>query len=146
MTHEGPTTEDGPWADGFYGRCGMEFEQQFIDHLKRELPDLGWNCAILEDRQVIPRHISECLVWMCFHHDDCSIAKTQVGDYEVSTAFLITSVGKDEDTPLHFEIMIFGPDRSDTYGRYATQDEAEQAHERAVQQAKNLDWNRRHGR
>lgn len=120
-------------------------EQEFIDYLKENIPDFGWPTAILEDGIVKPVHIGEALVWQINNKDKMTVAKTDVGELEVSTVFFTSSFTGQHRPALHFETMIFGKEHTSTFGRWETLEAAKAGHEHAVHQAQNLEWNRTHG-
>jgi hypothetical protein len=119
-------------------------EQQFVDYLKENIPDFGWPVAILEDGVVKTVHIGEALVWQINNKDKMTVAKTDVGEFEVSTVFFTSSFTGRHEPARHFETMIFGKEKTLTFGRWETLEEAKAGHERACTQAQNLEWNRRH--
>lgn len=79
--------------------------------------------------------------WGAFKSDfnaNCRVAETFVGDLRVSTVFLGTDCSHGFGTvPVVFETMIFGPDRTDGFDRYATWDEAVAGHEACVRSLTN---------
>lgn len=60
------------------------------------------------------------------------VAKTTVGDANVSTVFLGLDNSWDGGTPVLFETMVFGGPYSEDQWRYCTWDEAVAGHERIV--------------
>jgi hypothetical protein len=61
------------------------------------------------------------------------VAKTTVGQYEVSTVWLGMNHQYDEGPPLIFETMIFGGDRDgELWNRYPTETHAIVGHDQAV--------------
>ena len=64
---------------------------------------------------------------------DRVIAKTQVGEAEVSTVFLGIDHSHDGDVPILFETMIFEGPHDNSTQRYATRADAALGHQRAVE-------------
>jgi hypothetical protein len=61
-----------------------------------------------------------------------SVAKTTVGDADVSTVWLGLDHRFGSGPPLIFETMIFGGERDQGQWRYSTEEEALAGHERVV--------------
>lgn len=59
------------------------------------------------------------------------VAKTSIGDLQVSTVFLAIDHQFDQGPPILFETMVFGGD-DDMQTRYHTWEEAERGHEAIV--------------
>ncbi len=79
-----------------------------------------------------------------FNTEPKIVARTDVDDARfVSTAFLPFCMGSSEDnTPMCFEIVIVrGPGRKTTAGRYSNFTDAVRAHDAAVEQLKAGVWN-----
>lgn len=96
-----------------------------------------------------PQPMPNLLTWAEWYEhrkertDDWIVAKTKVGDVEVSTVFLAldhnhTGVGP----PILFETMCFAGKRGEEFGdeeffdRYATREEAKAGHERIVERVR----------
>ena len=77
----------------------------------------------------------------CFH--DMSkrrVAKTKIGNIEISTVFLGMDHGIDRKKPMLFETMLFGDCKyQDECERYLTWDEAEEGHNRWISKVKELE-------
>lgn len=96
----------------------------------------------LVDRQ--PVRCSDPLQWaLWFQNNDRRVRQTRVGPYEVSTIFLGLDHSWRKGPPVLFETMVFITDMKDEYGlpktadyqrRCCTWSEAEQMHERAIQE------------
>lgn len=70
-----------------------------------------------------------------FHTHNRSIAKTRVGDLEVSTVFLgLDHQWKKDGPKLLFETMIFDGERGTGEIRYSTWEQAIQGHNRVVEE------------
>jgi hypothetical protein len=67
------------------------------------------------------------------------VAKTTVGDAEVSTVWLGSDHSFGEGPPLIFETMIFGGEHDQYQWRYSTEEQARTAHERIVEALKQGD-------
>lgn len=63
---------------------------------------------------------------------DRTVAKSQVGEVEVSTVFLGLDHNFGDGEPLLFETMIFGGEHDGYQERYATKIEALKGHEKAL--------------
>lgn len=91
---------------------------------------------ILDGHTPVP--VEDILEWSKW----CATAKrhvgdTKVGDIRVSTVFLGINHGWGEGEPILFETMIFGSEKMKDYcERYATWEEAEDGHLRAVRLVK----------
>ena len=90
---------------------------------------------ILEGKK--PKLIKDVLEWArWFENADRSVAKTDLpDDVRVSTVFLGLDHSFGGGTPILFETMIFGGEHNDYQKRYATWEEAEAGHLRAVELA-----------
>lgn len=73
-----------------------------------------------------------------FPFSDRLVGMTSVGPLTVSTVFIVVAHGGPSDAPLLFETMIFGGDHDEVFARYATWDEAERGHARAVDHARQI--------
>ena len=71
-----------------------------------------------------------------FQTADRFVAKTIVGDIEISTAFLGIDHSSVDGLPILFETMIFGGDFDQDEWRYSTWEEAEKGHQQAVAQVR----------
>jgi hypothetical protein len=72
------------------------------------------------------------LEWgMAFEKSDRIVAKTRVGECEVSTVFLGINHRWDDGPPLLFETMIFGGPHDQYQTRSSTWEEAEEQHRAA---------------
>jgi hypothetical protein len=69
---------------------------------------------------------------LSFGRDNREVAKTNIGKVLVSTMFLGIDHSFGDGPPMLFETMIFGGRHSEEQWRYATWDEAEAGHARAV--------------
>lgn len=87
--------------------------------------------AILKDKKVIPtENMTE---WgEMFKGKDRLVAKDTIGDADISTVFLGLNHGYG-GKKLWFETMIFGGEHDEFQERYATWEEAEAGHKRAVE-------------
>jgi hypothetical protein len=90
---------------------------------------------ILEGKE--PKLVTDILVWSrWFENADRRVAKTTVGEVEVSTVFLGLDHSFGGDLPILFETMIFGGEHNDYQERYATWEKAEIGHLKAVKLVK----------
>ena len=64
------------------------------------------------------------------------VAKTKIGDVEISTVFLGIDHSFGGKTPIVFETMVFGGKLDQEQERYATYDEAMKGHEEMVKRVK----------
>lgn len=93
---------------------------------------------ILEDRQAIPAAVMTWAIWLERSDNGRIVAKTQVGDSEISTVFL----GLDHQfivggPPLIFETMVFGGLLDGEEERYSTWEQAEAGHKDVVERVQN---------
>lgn len=63
---------------------------------------------------------------------DRRVNKTNIGEVSVSTVFLGSDHGIDDNNPIIFETMIFGGEHAEYQERCCTWEEAEIMHEKAV--------------
>jgi len=85
----------------------------------------------LDDRhRVVPATREEMYV-LFDDREARRVAKTQVGEAEVSTVFLVIDHQFGNGPPLVFETMVFGA-KGEPQWRYSTWDEAVAGHERVV--------------
>lgn len=87
----------------------------------------------MSDKYILDGHTPilelDTIKWaMFFGGNDRIVAKTQVGDAEVSTVFLGIDHSYGGGAPLLFETMIFGGERDGYQKRYSTWGEAEIGH------------------
>lgn len=81
----------------------------------------------------IPRLEPDLIKWATARENsDRIVAKTKIGDSEVSTVFLGTDHAFGGGAPLLFETMIFGGKHDEFCERYSTWEEAEEGHKRAI--------------
>ena len=92
---------------------------------------------ILEGKTVV--ECSDLLTWARWFEDaDRGVAKDIINDVKVSTVFLGLNHSFTEDgPPILFETMIFGGKFDDELWRYATWEEAEAGHAKAVEKVRN---------
>ena len=80
-----------------------------------------------------PKPVNDVLEWgRWFEKADRHVAKTRVGKVKISTVFLGLDHSFGGNTPILFETMIFGGKHNDYQRRYATWEEAELGHSKAV--------------
>ncbi len=88
---------------------------------------------ILDGREVVPADLLTWALWFQEHSSDRIVAKTRIGELEVSTVFL--GLGHrfgSQGPPLLFETMVFGlPDDQEICERCSTYDQAEVQHAQA---------------
>lgn len=92
--------------------------------------------AILKDKKVIPTEDMEEWGRNMQHWNTRRVKVSEVGPYSLSTVFL----GMDHGfggPPLWFETCLFSSDMSEVVERYATYQEAEEGHERALERLLN---------
>ncbi len=85
---------------------------------------------ILDGHNVKPVDLMQWAEW--YETADRTVAKTAVGDVDVSTVFLSMDHSFGDGPPLLFETMIFGGKHDQYQDRYETWDQAEAGHEKAV--------------
>ena len=92
---------------------------------------------ILEGK--IPKPCNDITEWgQWFEKKDCHVNNTYLPNHvQVSTVFLGLDHSFGGDTPLLFETMILGGKHDQYQERYATWEEAEKGHKRAVKLATN---------
>jgi hypothetical protein len=79
-----------------------------------------------------PVHTDDVIVWgHYFESADRIVAKTEIGEAQVSTVFLGIDHNWGEGPPLLFETMIFGGEHNEYQERCSTWKQAEAEHERA---------------
>jgi hypothetical protein len=103
--------------------CGLKIKDPETIHwtwleclkaCKRELDKMMDLMYILDGHTPVP--CDDVFLWAHWHHTaDRRVAKTQLGDVEISTVFLGTNVSIGEETPLLFETMVFGGERDRFY-------------------------------
>lgn len=86
---------------------------------------------ILKDREPVPA--DDLMVWArwvnaTLGQDACRVAKTTIGDVEVSTVFLTIDHNWLGGAPLLFETMVFGGTLDQEQERYSTWEAAERGH------------------
>jgi len=87
---------------------------------------------ILKDREAVPADLMTWATW--FETADRAVAKTQVGDFRVSTVFLGIDHNFGDGPPLIFETMVFDRDGGDVWmERWSTWAQAELGHMEAVE-------------
>lgn len=80
---------------------------------------------------------TDLMTWAGWYETaDRIVAKDDFGDMRISTVFLGLNHNYDDGPPLLFETMIFGGPHDDYQERYATWDEAEAGHGRALTMVK----------
>ena len=79
----------------------------------------------------------DLLTWAkWFETAKCHVAKTTVGDVEVSTVFLGVNYNfRESGPPILFETMVFGGRLNQEQDHYATWQEAKQGHQAMVERA-----------
>lgn len=89
---------------------------------------------VLDDaRRVVRGSLADWMAMKVDFENRCRVASTFVGDSHVSTVFLgVNHNFLDDDHPITFETMIFAPGRAEVIGHYATWEEAEAGHAKAV--------------
>jgi hypothetical protein len=86
---------------------------------------------ILVGHKAVPADLMEWARWLENAKGDRIVAKTKVGDAEVSTVFLgLDHRFGDDGPPLIFETMVFGGIHDQDMERYSTWEEAEAGHKR----------------
>ncbi|MGI9403000.1 MAG: hypothetical protein ACR2OF_00635 [Hyphomicrobium sp.] len=95
---------------------------------------------ILDGKKVVPEpDLTKWSQWYEKAREERIVAKTNVGDMNVSTVFLGLDHSFGDGPPLLFETMIFGgPEDQEYQERCSTWEQAEQMHERGVQAAREL--------
>lgn len=96
---------------------------------------------ILKGEEIVPSDIVEYSKWYSERDIDRIIAKTNIGDAQVSTVFLGLDHGMGtaldgEFLPVLFETMIFGGKHDQLQTRYHTLEEARSGHEALVNKLK----------
>lgn len=87
---------------------------------------------ILDGKKAVP--CSDLIKWgKWFETAGRKVARTKIGEIEVSTAFLGIDHGFDGGTPLLFETMVFGGPLDEEMERYTTWQDAEEGHKHWVQ-------------
>ena len=90
---------------------------------------------ILDGHEVVETDLATAAGWRAVA--DRTVAKTRVGEVEVSTVFLQFDHNfSDEGPPVLFETMVFGGEHDELQERYCTWDEAEAGHARVVEMVK----------
>ena len=76
-----------------------------------------------------PIMVTDTVEWgKCFQSKDRQVARTKVGEAEVSTVFLGMDHSLGGSVPILFETMVFGGKLDEEMERYRTWDEAEAGH------------------
>ena len=90
---------------------------------------------ILDGRMPVPE--PDLIRWAVWYEDpdDRRVAKDERDGVQVSTVFLGLDHGWGDGPPILFETMIFGGPHNKYQERYATWEEAEAGHARAVKMA-----------
>lgn len=84
-----------------------------------------------------PVECKDLIEWgMWLNKSSLKVNDTVIGDVHISTVFLGLDHSFGGDVPILFETMVFGGEHNDYQERYATWDEAERGHERAVELVK----------
>lgn len=91
-------------------------------------------CLDDETHEIRPIELED--LWRTGEQVGKSVAKTKVGDVEVSTVFLSIDHSFGGGRPLVFETMVFGGEHDQWQDRYSTWDEAVKGHENAVKMVK----------
>ncbi len=89
---------------------------------------------VLDGHKAVPA--KDVIQWAkMLESDGRVVAQTEVGEAKVSTVFLGLDHSFGTGRPLLFETMIFGGKHDQYQDRYATWEEAEKGHEKAVEMA-----------
>jgi hypothetical protein len=91
---------------------------------------------ILNGREIVP---ADLMTWAAFFEDFGKrvVAKTKVGDAEVSTVFLGTDHRfRADGPPVLFETMVFDGPLDGEQERYCTYDEAEAGHRQMIERCR----------
>lgn len=94
----------------------------------------GWY-ILNENKEPVPTDMMEAAKWLASGKEGDSnrrVAKTTIGDVNISTVFLGLDHRFGDGPPLVFETMIFGGEHNEDQWRYSTWDEAMKGHEAAV--------------
>ena len=87
---------------------------------------------ILDGHKAVPE--PALMIWaQWMEKADRHVAKTVIGDVEISTVFLGQDHSFGDDGPLLFETMAFGGEHDQEEERYATWEQAEKGHKRWVE-------------
>lgn len=87
---------------------------------------------VLKDGEPVAVEMLEWAAWL-ENPDNKRVARTEVGDVQVSTVFLgFNHAFRTGQPALWFETMIFGGIHDEYQVRYTTLDEARRGHDRAV--------------
>jgi hypothetical protein len=87
---------------------------------------------ILDGHKVVAVGLLEWGTWLETHRKERIVAKTMIGDAEVSTVFLGLDHRFGEGPPLIFESLIFGGVHDGEMEHYSTWEEAEAGHAKLV--------------
>jgi hypothetical protein len=87
---------------------------------------------ILDGHKVVAVGFFEWGTWLEAHRKERIVAKTMIGDAEVSTVFIGLDHGFGEGPPLIFESLIFGGVHDGEMDRYSTWEDAEAGHAKLV--------------
>jgi hypothetical protein len=114
-----------------------EQEKRFIEIWREKVAGTGADrisCAILgPNSEIIPTDAMTACIWEAHNEDRMVLAKMKLRDgTEISTVFTTMGLHKFGRQPVHFETMVFAPDKSAVEARYATYEEAMKGHERLV--------------
>jgi hypothetical protein len=88
---------------------------------------------------VLCEDISQWGTWM--ENAERHVAKTEIGDVQISTVFLGLDHSFGSGPPILFETMIFGGVHHEYLKRYSTWEDAEEGHKRAVEFVKGQEAN-----
>ncbi len=92
-----------------------------------------WYVLAADNKVQGPLSMTEYMEHIAANGDNFIVAKTQIGEVEVSTVFLRLDHNHGySDRPILFETMIFGGEWGDYQWRYCTLVQAEAGHERIV--------------
>ena len=80
------------------------------------------------NRDPIPASLSEWADWFENADDERIVAKTTIGNSDVSTVFLGLDHSFGSGPPLIYETLVFGGKLADEMNRYTTREQAEQGH------------------
>lgn len=88
------------------------------------------NLFILDGHRAIPATLMQWAQW--YETADRRVAKTTIGEIDVSTVFLGIDHSFGDRVPILFETMVFGGELDERMERYATWQDAEEGHRRWV--------------
>jgi len=90
-----------------------------------------WYTLDADNRPVLAEDFMQGARWKHENEDRCRVARTQIGDVDVSTVFLGLDHSWNGGPPLLFETMIFGGEHDKYQERCSTWAQAEAMHETA---------------